>query len=299
MPLRSELQEIRSHAVHTIRSGLGWISPRWSANHGADGCFKTFIIFVSVPLFGVFFNFFDKLFFFFIPFFISFLACLLSSFLASFYFLSRFSSLLTSLFSCFVSIFLPFFLSFYICFFISNYLLLWIYSEHIAPLHIHCMCWNAQVQTCIYHGSCRALSRCFEVLPARAPWTINDLWTLQWLDPSLKVCIISDIAIFMLKTFLLLLLFSNQSFMSSCSIQDEDKRLQALFNACEKLPSANNTNFKWVSVSMFHSSPGYFFFSYMGQIIWLTSWNIPVRLILGFLTAYRGSRVYFLPYLVI
>ncbi|XP_019217862.1 rho GTPase-activating protein 44 isoform X3 [Oreochromis niloticus] len=30
------------------------------------------------------------------------------------------------------------------------------------------------------------------------------------------------------------------------NIQDEDKRLQALFNACEKLPSANNTNFKYL-----------------------------------------------------
>uniref|UniRef100_A0A3Q4I3F5 Rho GTPase-activating protein 44 n=1 Tax=Neolamprologus brichardi TaxID=32507 RepID=A0A3Q4I3F5_NEOBR len=30
------------------------------------------------------------------------------------------------------------------------------------------------------------------------------------------------------------------------NIQDQDKRLQALFNACEKLPSANNTNFKYL-----------------------------------------------------
>ena len=29
-----------------------------------------------------------------------------------------------------------------------------------------------------------------------------------------------------------------------CSIQDQDKRLQALLNACEKLPPANNNNFK-------------------------------------------------------
>lgn len=29
-----------------------------------------------------------------------------------------------------------------------------------------------------------------------------------------------------------------------CSIQDQDKRLQALLNACEKLPPANNHNFK-------------------------------------------------------
>lgn len=35
--------------------------------------------------------------------------------------------------------------------------------------------------------------------------------------------------------------------MSSCSIQDQDKRLQALFGACEKLPAANNANFKWVA----------------------------------------------------
>ncbi len=49
------------------------------------------------------------------------------------------------------------------------------------------------------------------------------------------------------------------SFLSSCSIQDQDKRLQALLNACEKLPAANNNNFKWVTFSMFHSlwsSPG-------------------------------------------
>ncbi|XP_042079397.1 rho GTPase-activating protein 44 isoform X4 [Haplochromis burtoni] len=30
------------------------------------------------------------------------------------------------------------------------------------------------------------------------------------------------------------------------NIQDQDKRLQALFNACEKLPSANNTNFRYL-----------------------------------------------------
>lgn len=32
--------------------------------------------------------------------------------------------------------------------------------------------------------------------------------------------------------------------LSICSIQDQDKRLQALLSACEKLPPANNNNFK-------------------------------------------------------
>lgn len=32
------------------------------------------------------------------------------------------------------------------------------------------------------------------------------------------------------------------------SIQDQDRRLQALHSACEKLPPANNNNFKWVTV---------------------------------------------------
>lgn len=32
--------------------------------------------------------------------------------------------------------------------------------------------------------------------------------------------------------------------LSVCSIQDQDKRLQALLSACEKLPPANNNNFK-------------------------------------------------------
>lgn len=36
--------------------------------------------------------------------------------------------------------------------------------------------------------------------------------------------------------------------LSICSVQDQDKRLQALLNACEKLPPANNNNFKWVAV---------------------------------------------------
>lgn len=45
------------------------------------------------------------------------------------------------------------------------------------------------------------------------------------------------------KRFILFLL--NESFLS-CSIQDQEKRLQALMGACEKLPPANNNNFKWV-----------------------------------------------------
>lgn len=35
-----------------------------------------------------------------------------------------------------------------------------------------------------------------------------------------------------------------------CSIQDQDRRLQALHGACEKLPPANNNNFKWVTGTM-------------------------------------------------
>lgn len=34
--------------------------------------------------------------------------------------------------------------------------------------------------------------------------------------------------------------------LSLSSIQDQDKRLQALLTACEKLPTANSNNFKWV-----------------------------------------------------
>lgn len=41
-------------------------------------------------------------------------------------------------------------------------------------------------------------------------------------------------------------------FLSPCSIQDQDKRLQALLMACEKLPPANNKNFKWVIAFTLH-----------------------------------------------
>lgn len=34
--------------------------------------------------------------------------------------------------------------------------------------------------------------RCLEVVPAWTTWAINDLWTLQWLDPSLQVCILTE-----------------------------------------------------------------------------------------------------------
>lgn len=43
---------------------------------------------------------------------------------------------------------------------------------------------------------------------------------------------------------------------SFCSIQDQDRRLQALHSACEKLPPANNNNFKWVSVLLWLCSSG-------------------------------------------
>lgn len=101
---------------------------------------------------------------------------------------------LPCLFAIFFPYLLPFtfFPAFPLCLLLYFLVLFPSFSLSFFPSTVASMCWNTQVQTCIYHGSCCALSRCFEVLPARAPWTINDLWTLQWLDPSLKVCIISD-----------------------------------------------------------------------------------------------------------
>lgn len=53
--------------------------------------------------------------------------------------------------------------------------------------------------------------------------------------------------------------------LSICSVQDQDKRLQALLNACEKLPPANNNNFKWVTV---------FGFVLLSRVLFLLMWHI-------------------------
>lgn len=57
--------------------------------------------------------------------------------------------------------------------------------ELMQALYIHWMCTNVYMHFSYYF----VLSRCFEVLPAGAPWAVNDIWTLQWLDPGLQVCI--------------------------------------------------------------------------------------------------------------
>lgn len=147
--------------------------------------------------------------------------CYLLSLLASFYFLSRFA---------YFSIFL---LGFHLSPFLSFLLRLLLCAEIHRCRHVFTM-----VLAVLSPGALKSYLR---ELPE--PLMTFELYN-DWIHASKCVSSQTNIAIFMLKTFLLLVLFSNQSFMSSCSIQDQDKRLQALFNACEKLPSANNTNFK-------------------------------------------------------
>lgn len=167
MPLCSELQEITLTLMQYIRSDLG--------SAGSDRVHAKALIMeqmvASKRLSSLFL-------------FLCLVVCLFLD--KRLYFLH----FLPCLFAIFFPYLLPFtfFPAFPLCFSI------FLFCFHLSffPSTGASMCWNTRVQTCIYHGSCCALSRCFEVLPARAPWTINDLWTLQWLDPSLKVCIISD-----------------------------------------------------------------------------------------------------------
>lgn len=93
-----------------------------------------------------------------------------------------------------------------------------------------------------------AASRCPQVVPSGAARASDDVRALQWLDPGLQVSI-SSLSHPWFAVFNPLIP-SQASPLSICSIQDQDKRLQALLNACEKLPPANNNNFKWVAVPM-------------------------------------------------
>lgn len=145
--------------------------------------------------------------------------------------------------------------------------------ELMQALYIHCMCTN----TCIFliiSSSPGALKSYLRELPE--PLMTYELYN-DWIQASKSVSYITIMMLLLLLlyqwrwcVFLLNFKFSRVqppvfcqmfqvSFLSSCSIQDQDKRLQALLNACEKLPAANNNNFKWVTLSMFHSlwsSPG-------------------------------------------
>lgn len=131
------------------------------------------------------------------------------------------------------------------------------------PRNIHII-YALYVDKCIYLiilFSPGALKSYLRELPE--PLMTYELYN-DWIQASKSVSfqyhvvvVCDDLPFFRTSSFYMFNLFL------SCSIQDQDKRLQALLNACEKLPPANNSNFKWVSVSMFHSlwsSPGPCFF---------------------------------------
>lgn len=132
-----------------------------------------------------------------------------------------------------------------------------------STLRTPCVC----IRTCIV-SSHFVLSRCLEVVPAGAARAVDDLRAVQRLDPGLQVCIFSDQWWFFLSVFTRSASFQ-VSPLSICSVQDQDKRLQALLNACEKLPPANNNNFKWVAglVCASRLGPVCFFFVFLSGIL--------------------------------
>lgn len=113
--------------------------------------------------------------------------------------------------------------------------------KHSVPLHacIHL----------IMLSSAGALKSYLRELPE--PLMTYELYN-DWIQASKSVAFyfIVLLLFFWTLSFICIQLFF---FPRSFSIQDQDKRLQALLNACEKLPPANNNNFKWVTVSTFLS----------------------------------------------
>lgn len=101
------------------------------------------------------------------------------------------------------------------------------------------ICYNIYqltVKSCCFLFSWRS----FEIIPAWAPWATDDLRTLRWMDSGLQVsfCLLNKNnrkSIEMEKRF-------NGSWFPS--VQDMDKRLQALMATCEKLPTDNLNNFR-------------------------------------------------------
>ena len=121
------------------------------------------------------------------------------------------------------------------------------------------------VQCIVYKYICMYLICSLQVLWSRTCGSCPSRWcrtsstTTGSRPPSLCLLLrlrCAPLLNFMFKFTHVQSLFSLKYFfyLLRCSIQDQDKRLQALLNACEKLPPANNNNFKWVTVSMFLSS---------------------------------------------
>ncbi len=122
-----------------------------------------------------------------------------------------------------------------------------------------------------------------EIIPPWAPWATDDHWTLWWMDSGLQ-----GSHCFLIKSILLnyairhhgkqkivqslykgglncrnekwwhllrngATVKHNDFFFNFPSIQDMDKRLQALMAACEKLPTDNLNNFRSVAFPDFLS----------------------------------------------
>ena len=114
-----------------------------------------------------------------------------------------------------------------------------------------------------------------EIIPPWAPRAINDHWTLWWMDSGLQVSCYSPIKdMFVLCYWQWWKIISSSTEARKCncqnekwwhlirsgaqinytffhSIQDMDKRLQALMSVCEKLPTDNLNNFRSVALSDF------------------------------------------------
>lgn len=124
-------------------------------------------------------------------------------------------------------------------------------KNYFLPVSYTCI----HVFMCLILISLGALKSYLRELPE--PLMTFELYN-DWIQASKCVYIhwnnMDILLIFPLKNCTLLFVLFTICFMSVCcdaewqfslcSIQDQDKRLQALLNACEKLPPANNNNFK-------------------------------------------------------